>query len=379
MNPILRAHFLACFIALSAAMSAPQLAWAQDAASVETARQRFKEGVQLYDQRQYEKARAAFLQSYTLKPHPATLLNLAQSELRAGHHADAATHFAQYLREPTVSDAERQEVEIGFAAARSKVGEVTLTVDLDGATVLVDGQERGKSPLPDPLYLTPGSHTIEARSGNQAGTTTVNAAAGAAARADIQLANAAAPTAGAAPPVDSDAPASETGASESFQADTGGKKPFFQWFFSKPLAIVGGIVAVVGLGGGVTFAVLAKRDFDTAEDVKAELLDQKALDGFADLPCNLSPTTRMQLGTKAADYDNACGIYDQNVSDAESKRTIAIVGFAVGGAAAVGTVIYYLVDPGAREGDQGSASRPRTAIAPFFTPEAQGVTVIGRF
>ena len=59
----------------------------------------FQEGVTFYDAKDYEKARAAFLQAYALKKHPSVLLNLAQSELRSGHEADAAQHFDQYLRE----------------------------------------------------------------------------------------------------------------------------------------------------------------------------------------------------------------------------------------------------------------------------------------
>src|SRR5688572_14905382 len=65
----------------------------------EIARQRFREGVAHYDRQDYEKARMAFLQAYLLKPHPAVLLNLAQSELRAGRHAEAAENLAKYIRQ----------------------------------------------------------------------------------------------------------------------------------------------------------------------------------------------------------------------------------------------------------------------------------------
>src|SRR5262245_60493008 len=158
------AHLLfAASVAL--ALSAPRQALAGDDDVTEMARQRFREGVQFYDQRQYEKARLAFLQSYAIKPHPATLLNLAQSELRGGHPDDAANHFSEYLRTNTkANEAEKQEAELGFTAAKAKVGEVTIAVDASGAQVSVDGQEKGVSPLPGPLYMMPGSHALEARS-----------------------------------------------------------------------------------------------------------------------------------------------------------------------------------------------------------------------
>ncbi|MEZ4376462.1 MAG: hypothetical protein R3B07_37000 [Polyangiaceae bacterium] len=97
-----RAYTLALALSLSAAspLLVSSSAQAQSAdAMTEMARQRFQEGVQYYDAKDYEKARAAFLQAYALKKHPSVLLNLAQSELRSGHEADAAQHFETFLRE----------------------------------------------------------------------------------------------------------------------------------------------------------------------------------------------------------------------------------------------------------------------------------------
>src|SRR5689334_25435561 len=102
---------LLCAAAVALVLSGPRHARADDDVT-EMARQRFREGVQFYDQRQYEKARLAFLQSYAIKPHPATLLNLAQSELRANRPDDAANHFSEYLRTNTSAN------ETGRAACR---------------------------------------------------------------------------------------------------------------------------------------------------------------------------------------------------------------------------------------------------------------------
>ena len=92
----------------------------------EMARQRFQEGVKFFDQKKYEEARAAFLQAYALKHHPAVLLNLAQSELRSSHPTDAAKHFSAFLRESsTASSVERGEAERGLTEARTKLGRST--------------------------------------------------------------------------------------------------------------------------------------------------------------------------------------------------------------------------------------------------------------
>ena len=97
-------------------------ALAEDDVTLAMARERFKEGVQYFDQELYDKARAAFVQAYALRKHPAVLLNLAQSEVRSGHEAEAATHFAQYLREhKEATESERQGALQGLASAKTSV------------------------------------------------------------------------------------------------------------------------------------------------------------------------------------------------------------------------------------------------------------------
>src|ERR1700743_175331 len=138
---------LSCAGVLSSSLASaapPAKASSDDDATVAMARERFKEGVSYFDQKQYDKARAAFLQAYALKKHPAVLLNLAQSELRSGHEADAAKHFAQYLREhKDATDSERQGAETGLTATRALLAEVTVSVDESGAEVFVDGSSEG--------------------------------------------------------------------------------------------------------------------------------------------------------------------------------------------------------------------------------------------
>ena len=124
---IFRARCLAVALTALLLASVPLLsaqpAHAQDDAAIQMARERFQEGVKYYDAKQYDKARAAFLQAYALKKHPAVLLNLAQSELRSGHEAEAAKHFAQYMREnKEASAAERQEADKGLAESKKSVG-----------------------------------------------------------------------------------------------------------------------------------------------------------------------------------------------------------------------------------------------------------------
>lgn len=87
------------------------------------ARNRFDEGVVLYDKGQYEAARAKFLQAYALKKHPTVLLNLASTSLKAGHAKDAEGYYAQYLKETSDDgSAKREEARKGLVEARKAQG-----------------------------------------------------------------------------------------------------------------------------------------------------------------------------------------------------------------------------------------------------------------
>src|SRR5205823_3019972 len=79
-----------------------------------------------------------------------------------------------------------------------------------GAQVLVDGNDKGIAPLADPLYLLPGSHTIEARAGDRHASKAITLSAGQSVSVQLQarsaMAAAGAPAAAETPPTE---PASE--------------------------------------------------------------------------------------------------------------------------------------------------------------------------
>src|SRR5258708_7047188 len=115
-----RRSVAAALIVALAPMLVGAPAFAQsDEAATKAARARFQEGVEYYDKGQYESARAAFLQAYALRKHPAVLLNLAQSSLRSGHPMEAVKYFQQFLRDSTtITPAQRSDAEKGLTEAR---------------------------------------------------------------------------------------------------------------------------------------------------------------------------------------------------------------------------------------------------------------------
>jgi hypothetical protein len=158
----------------------PRAAFAQasDDAATKMARQRFLEGVAYYDKHDYELARAAFLQAYALRKHPAVLLNLAQSSLKSGHALEAAKYFQQFLREFSAATAgQRSDAEAGLADARTHIGRIDVTSAPGGAEILIDGESIGVAPFDHPIDVEPGSHTVKAH-GHTDETVTVICSAG---------------------------------------------------------------------------------------------------------------------------------------------------------------------------------------------------------
>jgi hypothetical protein len=377
------------------------VAHAQSDGETEVARQRFREGVGHYDKQEYDKARLAFLQAYLLKPHPAVLLNLAQSELRAGRHAEAAEHFAKYIRENPTAPA-MDHAKAAFDEARQKVAELNLQVNATGAIVSVDGTEAGRSPLPGVLYLMPGRHTIAARKGSVSADRALDAVAGQRIYVTLELGEGHA--AGAAV-----APASALGTSSSLGQSPDGQQPgeppmddgssqgFFSWITNSPAAIATVTVAGLALGTSAVLAGFARNRYSAANNVKNQIMDnlQQNVDagfllesphacgddgvanGVATFGDLVTPDGRAML---VEDYSNACDLFSERSDSGDRLRTLSLVSLGVGVFATVGTVAWYFSDTGASPGANGSAkaaaaSKRAVTISPILSADTQGVWV----
>ncbi len=154
---------LALLIALApGAYAAPVFAQAGSEDAITTmARARFKEGVVFYDKGEYEQARAAFLQAYALKKHPAVLLNLAWSSLKSGHVLEGKKYFEQFLNEAKdATDKQRADANDGLSQSKAKLGRIEIQAP-SGTDVMVDGDHTGTAPISDPVFVDPGAHTVK--------------------------------------------------------------------------------------------------------------------------------------------------------------------------------------------------------------------------
>jgi hypothetical protein len=107
-----------------------------------------------------------------------------QAALPPGKHTATITldGFAETTREFELTGAHSAnspltlEVEL---VQQAPMGQLEVSVDVDGAEILVDGEPRGRSPLPGPLPVSAGLHSIEVRApGKDAHQEMVNISAG---------------------------------------------------------------------------------------------------------------------------------------------------------------------------------------------------------
>jgi len=338
-----RSVAVALLLAVAPAAVSSSTAFAQSAAddaTTQAARARFQEGVAFYDKGQYESARAAFLQAYALRKHPAVLLNLAQSSLRSGHTVEAANFFTQYLHDSTsLTPAQRADAEKGLAEAKSKLGRIEVTAPA-GAEITIDSEKIGVAPLPDPVEVEPGAHKVSAR--NPDGTTDVKpvtVAAGQQAGARF--------TAQAPPPEEEPKPIPPPV-----------EKPHDSSHVSIVPALVGFSVGAAGFIAAIVLGTSKSSAQSSANQVSQEILAAGGGQGT----CYNTPSTSR--------FYNACSTLADNNNKVNADATGANVGVAIGIAGAVFGAGWLLFAPRSHEGDTKKGS---TSFTPFVGPRSGGL------
>lgn len=378
----------ACALALIV-LSAPVISFAPKAVAqgaadpfTDMARQRFQEGVRLYDQGKYEEARAAFLQAYALKKHPAVLLNLAQSELRSNHPVEAARHFSEFLRDnPSAEAAERKAAQDGLTAARTQTGQIDVKVDVAGADVFVDGELVGRSPLAEPVDVAPGSRKVEARfPGHPTQTVDVTAQVGQVSPATLTMGAPGGPT---PPPTAGPEGGGEDGA---YSVSTEGRQPFVDWFVEDKVAWATAGAAVVGLGMGIGFALAARSASNNADNIAGQIKvvaeRDDELTNYKGFDRTSNPCAAPIPVTSGTDYAPACSQLQDNLDARDTDKTLSTVGFVLAGLGAAGTGVLYFVRSKPAETESVAMSKPpepTTVIAPVIGPDIRGFAIGGTF
>jgi hypothetical protein len=110
---------------------------------------------------QYENALIAYGKALEASDDVALRYELGLLEDKLGKFDLAASHMRLVVAAKSGVKADLQKKATAkFDELTMKVGMVTLTVNTEGASITLNGAEIGKSPLPEPLIVMPGTYTL---------------------------------------------------------------------------------------------------------------------------------------------------------------------------------------------------------------------------
>ncbi|MFO8073742.1 MAG: hypothetical protein R6V85_17915 [Polyangia bacterium] len=130
-----------------------------DQLAKQEADEHFARGKQLFRQSRFLEAATEFQAAYEIAPHPAVLVNVAVSYDEAGKLAEAANHYRRYLKNP-FEKLDNDEIRERYEELVGEFGRFRADCTAEGCVVWVGGVERG--PAPVELFVSPGSHRVEA-------------------------------------------------------------------------------------------------------------------------------------------------------------------------------------------------------------------------
>ena len=153
------------FSVVAHAEGTPSTASAPADTNIDQARQRFQRGAELYKEGSYDAALAEFSRAYELAPNYRVLYNIAQVQLERHDYAAALKCFEDYLRQGGADlPAERREqVESEVRGLRTRVSALTVTSNVAGAELTIDGAPAGTLPLEGPVIVSAGVRRLSLR------------------------------------------------------------------------------------------------------------------------------------------------------------------------------------------------------------------------
>lgn len=136
---------------------------APDDARREKAERQFERGLALASRfHDWEGALAEFLESRRLYPTRSATRNAAIALRQLGRYADSLELYDALLGEfgDSIPGDQRGALLAERQAVLDRLGQLVIQTSESGVSIVLDGSQRGVSPLPMPLGVEPGSHTL---------------------------------------------------------------------------------------------------------------------------------------------------------------------------------------------------------------------------
>jgi hypothetical protein len=347
---------IAAALALTFAYSPP--AGAADDRAGRDAQVRFEEGLGRVRAGDFEAARLSFAQAYAVLRKPDILWNLALSEEKSGHPLEALAHFKD-LAKQTPADADRAKAQKHVDALMEQTGHIEVQAPAGTPLVLDGSQSAGTTPLPEPIDVAPGRHSVDGKLGDGTKSLSVDVAAGQVAHVSFMVieppAPAAPPVAQATSPEPGGSPAATPTPEPSRDATSAPKPPSRAPSTARLVTTLSlGGAAAVALGLGIYLGLASQNDASTAKGF---------LDMYGSSGCS----------NPAANRD--CARWNSVVQAQNRDATLSNV-FYVGGAVfAAGAVAAWFLWPKGARNDAGAS----VWFLPVVGSSGAGVGVVGRY
>jgi hypothetical protein len=281
-----------------------------------------KQGVDMRKQGDDIKAHGYFQRAYDIARTPRSAAQLGLSDLSVDDNLAAEQHLTEALAssDPWIAK-NRDLLQKSRDKARSRLGRVAVGQAPADATVEVAGRAAVPLPADRTIWIPPnGAELRFAAPGHKPFTTSVTVAAGASATLEVDLpalpaAPGAGPTEGAPA-----APSLQPGPAREAPPEQAGRP------WQKTAAWVSGGVGVALLGMGITSHVLYASKIDEFNSYAAPNSSHQ---------CDKAMT------------DNGGGNCTSLLNSANTRLTFAVIGYAAGGAALAGALIFALTAPSA--------------------------------
>jgi hypothetical protein len=134
--------------------------------NIDQAREHFRRGAELFKEGSFDAALVEFTRAYQIAPNYRVLYNIAQVQMERHDYAAAQSAFSDYLSQgdAEISPDRRSEVEDELKTLRGRVAELTVTSNVAGAELSIDGVVVGKLPLQKPLLVSSGVRHLSLQS-----------------------------------------------------------------------------------------------------------------------------------------------------------------------------------------------------------------------
>ena len=126
------------------------------------AQDEYDSGRILFDNGDYAGALVKFQHAFDLSSDPRLLWNMGACEKNLRHYARLLRLIDRYLHDggSTLTDAQREDANTVARTVRALVSTLRLTVNVADASVFVDGEKQGTTPMMEPLLLDLGERRL---------------------------------------------------------------------------------------------------------------------------------------------------------------------------------------------------------------------------